>query len=162
MKEILIATHQLPGYTVSTFQRGTERLHRVQVTGPISINERINLYVKILSTMASNNFYCIVDNSTGYENNFSYQDMKLLDDMLIEYGVKNFYGATITPDRHYHILVDVANQHANNIGLNCELISTDNHEEAEKFIDKHIQQQSGKNILGKDANEVDGADKLHR
>ncbi len=134
MKGELVESRSLPSYELSTYQHRDERLHRIRVTDAISLNERITLYINVLELNTTRTIFCILDNSAGHENNFSYQDIKFLDGMLIDYGITHFYGATITYDQNYPALVKVANANAAESGMQCDLIATSDPAVAETFI----------------------------
>lgn len=131
---VVIARRSMKSYELETYQIGEHRLHQVKVTGPITLSERITLYVEALALNESSDLFCIVDNSARHPNDLRYQDMKFLDEMLVNYGIRRFVGATITIDAGYEMLVRVAQMTAEESGLECYLLSTSDRQIAEEFV----------------------------
>ena len=130
----IVASGTLPSYTFESTKYGEELVHRIKVTGPIDLKKRITLYNETLKLSMSTNYYCILDNRDGHENIFSLSDMEVLDLILVDAGITAFFGATITTDNSYAILVKLADNSFKKSNLEGELISTVSSDEAEKFI----------------------------
>ena len=129
-----IARRSMKSYELETCQIGEQRLHQVTVTGPITLSERITLYVEALALNETSDLFCIVDNSAGYADDLRYQDMKFLDEMVANYGIRRFVGATITSDAEHAMVVQVARKTAEESGLECHLLSTGERQIAEEFV----------------------------
>jgi len=134
MDGTVVASGTLPSFIYESVKFGDSVLHRIEVTGPINLAVRIPLYKKTLETAHSSDYFCILDNRAGYENTFSYADMAELDTMLIQAGIRNFYGATVSTDPYYTALVKLAQSNMELSELGGELLATNDYEEAEEFI----------------------------
>jgi hypothetical protein len=130
----IVASGVVPSYEFVTYGYGSEVLHRIKVTGPIDLSRRLPLYRETLAVNPSRSFFCIVDNSGGHENDMTFSDIVVLDDLLIEAGIEFFYGATVTRDQAYSNIVKLANMNVQKIDLDGELLATSDPDEAEKFI----------------------------
>lgn len=64
--------------------------------------------------------------------------MRYLDNLLTTSGIKHFYGATITNDKAYPLVIKMAAGSAEMYELDGELISTNSASEAEEFIAEKI------------------------
>lgn len=142
MARTVVASGSMTGFTFESIKYGEEVLHWVKVVGPIDLAKRLPLYRATLEINPSSHYYCILDNTDGHDNNFTFSDMKMLDDMLVEAGIEKFYGATVSSDRAYSGLVKLANTSVEMSKLGGELLATDSVEEAEHFIFSKL--QSGK------------------
>ncbi|WP_193171073.1 hypothetical protein [Nisaea nitritireducens] len=130
----LIETGSTPGFEFASYRHGPHVLHRIKVVGPIGLKERIPLYHKTLALTPDDTYFCILDNSERHNNSFSFEDIRFLDQMLLDAGIATFYGATITLDAGYRDIVELANANVENVGLNGKLMTTHSPEEAETFI----------------------------
>lgn len=139
----IIASGIFPSFKFSSIQYGKEVVHKIKVTGPIDLEKRLPLYHKTLAVNPSDKYFCILDNSEEYENNFSYPDIVALDNLLIAAGIRCFYGATITKDPAYSNLVKLANHNAKASKLEGELLATGDPAEAERFILKWVNSTGG-------------------
>ena len=108
--------------------------HYTKITGPVGLRDRIELYKLILGLNASDSCYCILDNSGDHENSLSFDDMNVLDKMLVDAGIKKFFGVTVTIDFAYKTLVKLARTNATLHGLDTELYATNSHQEAEDLL----------------------------
>lgn len=134
MKGTVVASGSLPGFDYVCTRYGREIVHRITVTGQIDVETRLPLYQATLAVNETSNYFCILDNSAGYENSFTYPDIVLLDSLLIEAGIDHFYGATITTDPDYAKLVKLANDSAETTPMETELLAARDLAEAEAFI----------------------------
>ena len=134
MEGVVIAAESLPSFEFQSIRYAGEVVHKVKVTGMINLERRLPLYHRTLAANQSHNFFCILDNSGGHENTLSLQDMVLLDRILIEGGIRNFYGAIITKDPNYEGIVKLASYSAETSGMEVELLATGDPSEAERFI----------------------------
>lgn len=149
-----IASGSVPGFEYETFRYGQEFLHRVRITGPVTVAERIPLYRVTLDLTASSGYFCILDNRGRYENTLTHEDMQLLDRMALDAGITEFYGATVTFDPTYPHIVQLAQMNTEIVGLAGELIATDDPREAERFIfakiDQYQKQRDQPGTTGRD------------
>ena len=143
MHGLVVAAGTLPSFEFRSIKYGGEVLHRIRVTGRIDLERRMPLYHETLANNPSSNYFCILDNSEGHENDLSLSDIMLLDKILVEAGIEKFYGATITPDWNYKGIVKLANFSAEVSKLNAELLSTRNPDEAESFIMGFLEESRG-------------------
>lgn len=130
----LVGQGRIPGYDFVSYRHGPHVLHRIQVVGPISRAERIPLYRRTLALTDTGSYFCILDNSAGHENDFTFDDMKFFGELLRKAGIVAFYGATVTPDMGYAAVVSLASMIVEYSGMEGELISTSSMAEAEAFI----------------------------
>lgn len=135
-----IASGSVPGFDYETFRYGQEFLHRVRITGPVTVTERIPVYRQTLDLTESSAYFCILDNSGRYANTLTHEDMQLLDRMVLDAGITEFYGATVTFDPTYPHIVQLAQLNTEIIGLAGELLATEDMTEAEQFIFSKIDQ----------------------
>lgn len=149
-----IASGSVPSFDYETFRVGREFLHRVRITGPVTVAERIPLYRLTLDLTKSAAYFCILDNSGRHENTLTHADMQLLDRMVLDAGITEFYGATVTFDPTYPRIVKLAQLTTEIVGLTGELIATDDPAEAERFIfakiDQYRRQQAQQRTTGRD------------
>lgn len=137
MREV-VATGELKGYRFRTERWGMEVLHRITVTGPINLQRRIPLYEATLAANPSANYFCIVDNRAGFENAFSFEDIRYLAEVLKDGGISHLHGVTITDDQEYAKIVELANITVAISSLQGELRSTHDVAEAEAFIQDRL------------------------
>lgn len=147
MRITLIESGTLESYEYAAYRYDDRHLYRIRVTGPISLKQRLPLYRKILSINTNDTIFCVVDNSAGHENQFTFDDIRYLDDLLLEAGIRYFFGATVTQDAGYSSLVELANTNAKHIQLGGALIAAVSAEEAEDFILSRIR-EFGPTALG--------------
>ena len=140
MEGTLVLSGAIESFKYSSFQYGSEVLHRIKVVGPISLKERIPLYNLTLTVNTSSTYFCILDNTGGYENVLTFDDIKYLDKLIIESGISAFYGATVTKGEGYSSLVNLANANVHSLNLDGELVATDTVSKAEEFIFAKIKQ----------------------
>lgn len=138
MDGTIVASGKIPSFEYVTTKYMEEVVHRIKVTGRIDLETRLPLYHATLAANSSCNYFCILDNSGGYENVFSYPDIVVLDNLLIESGIEYFCGATITIDPAYPDLVKLANYNAKATKLQGDLMATFDPDEAEIFIQEKI------------------------
>ncbi|MEQ8354018.1 MAG: hypothetical protein RH942_00660 [Kiloniellaceae bacterium] len=143
MDGAVVASGTLPSYAYVSVKYAEEVIHRIRVTGAIDLERRLPLYRETLANNPSSNYFCVLDNSEGYENDFSYPDMAVLDRLLVEAGIKHFYGVTVTKDPGYRNLVKLASDHAKLLNLEGDLFATDDLAEAERFIMESIDRLAG-------------------
>lgn len=103
----IVASGSLPSYDfVSTRHRG-EVVHVMTATGPLDLARRIDVYRATLSANPTSSYFCILDNSAGFENDFSISDIRFLDRMLLEAGIRIVHGVTVTRDAGYPKLLEL-------------------------------------------------------
>lgn len=134
----VVATGELHGFRFRTERRDREVLHRITVTGPIDLQRRIPLYEATLAVNPSPNYFCIVDNRAGFENAFSFADIRFLAEVLKDGGISHLYAVTITDDQEYGKIVELANITVTISSLQGELLSTNDAAEAEMFIQDRL------------------------
>ena len=130
----IVASGELTSAFFRTERLGQEVLHRITVTGPINLKLRIPVYEATLAANPSPNYFCILDNRAGFENVFSYEDIRYLANLLIEAGIRRLYAATVTCDQEYAKLVELANVVVATSLLEGELLATGEIGKAEAFI----------------------------
>lgn len=129
-----IASGSLPSYSFHSVRCGVEVLHRITVTGPINLARRLPLYDATLAVNPSTSYFCILDNRGGFDNDLGYADMKVLDQRLVEAGIRTFYGVTVTSDAVYDRIVEIANVNMRVTGLEGKVHVTNDMDDAERFI----------------------------
>jgi len=130
----LLFEGDLPSYHLRSLRLEGKVLHDITVTGPISLAQRFPLYRKTVGINGPGQFFCILDNRAGHENRFSFDDIQKLDSYLLENGITEFYGVTVTRDDAYPAIVGVARANMEGRGLTGELHATTRRGEAEGFI----------------------------
>lgn len=135
---VLIGDGSMAGFVFASYRHGPHVVHRISVVGPVGLKERIPLYRATLALTPADTYFCILDNSARYYNSLSFEDIKLLDTLLMDAGIATFYGATITLDAGYREIVELAKANVTNVGLNGKLMTTAIPEEAEAFIAEMI------------------------
>lgn len=130
----LIEAGSTPGFEFASYRHGAQVLHRIKVVDSISLKERIPLYYMTLALTPADTYFCILDNSGRHHNSISFEDIRFLDQLLLDAGIATFYGATITLDAGYRDIVELANANVENIGLQGKLMTTHSPGEAEAFI----------------------------
>jgi len=134
----LVSEGAVEGYEFSTLKYKGFRVHDIKVVGPIDLKTRIPLYHETLRHSVPPYFFCIVDNAAGFDNDFTYNDIQVLDRILTDHGITRFYGATITMDDGYTKLVKLAQTNMDGIGMAGEVIEVMNRASAEAFISQKI------------------------
>lgn len=133
-------TRVIPSYQFSSVRAGSEIVHRIRVTGPIDLERRLPLYAATLAANPSSRYFCILDNREGFENDLSFADIKQLDQLLVDAGIECVYGATVTSDKVYQQIVEIANVNVGVAGLRGELVSATDMQVAEQFIADKLRQ----------------------
>ncbi len=133
-------TRVIPSYEFVSVRVGSEVVHRIRVTGPINLERRLPLYAATLAVNPSSRYFCILDNREGFENDLTYADIKQLDQLLVDAGIECFYGVTVTSDKAYQQIVEIANVNVGVVGLGGELLSVTDMQVAEEFIADKLQQ----------------------
>lgn len=129
-----VAQGSSKSYDFSTFEIDGFRVHDITVTGPINLSTRTPLYVETLKFSVPPHYFCIVDNTQGFENNFTYDDIMQLDRLLFDHGIRFFFGATITRDSGYNKMVKLAQENMGEIGMGGTVIEVPDRASAETFI----------------------------
>lgn len=121
-----MASGSLPSYDFVSLRHSGEVVHVMTATGPLNLARRIEVYRATLSANPTSNYFCMLDNSGGFENDFSISDIRFLDRMLIEAGVQAVHGITVTRDPGYPKLLELLRQVMPSQGLvaNVRLAST--------------------------------------
>lgn len=130
----VVASGSMQSYDFASVRCRGEIVHLLTVTGALTLDRRLPLYRATLAANPTSDYICILDNRKGHENNFSYSDMKTLNQVLYTGGVRTIHGVTITSDAGYANLLAVANQAMVSHGLTGHLHSTADPDEAEEFI----------------------------
>lgn len=136
----LISEGVIEGYEFRTLMINGFHVHDITVIGPISLSTRIPLYLETLRDALPPYYFCIVDNIAGFENTISYDDIRQLDRILIDHGIRKFFGATITKDMGYAKIVKLAQANMDEIGLEGMVIEAPDRAAAEAFIFEKLQQ----------------------
>lgn len=130
----IVTTGKLPSYEFVSIRYGSEIVHRITVTGPISMKRRLPLYDATLAVNTSSTYFCILDNSGGHENDFTYSDMMLIEQKFIDAGIDCCFGATITDDVAYPKIVELVNLSMSAMKIGGKVMATGDTAEAEQFI----------------------------
>jgi len=137
MSSKVIATLSVPGFEVESWLMNGEILHRIRIVGRVGLKERLPMYQSTLEINRAHGkmtYFCVLDNQDRHENTMSFEDIKQLDQMLLENGVTEFFGATITTDVAYASLVSLADASSKAADIGGELMATSVPAEAEVFI----------------------------
>jgi hypothetical protein len=145
MGDSLIAPGTLPKFRYEAHAFVAERLHRIEVTGPISLVERGALYEQTLALTETHRYFCVLNNMGRHENKFSLDDMRYLDSIMIDSGITEFYGVTISHDPAYTGIVELASASAQSLALKNDLWTTPDPIEAELFIMRQLAQAQAGN-----------------
>ncbi len=130
----IVARGTLPSYEFVTVRHGAEVVHWITATGPIALRQRLPLYAATLAANPSSNYFCILDNRGGHENDLSFSDIAILNQILADGGIDCIYGATVTHDRGYPQFVDLMSENLKARDIRGELLSTGDMQAAEDFI----------------------------
>lgn len=111
-----------------------EHINFMTATGPISREHRVPVYRKTLGNNPSSNYFAILDNRRGFEDEFSYEDMHILGDITLEAGIRRTVSVSVTNEPAYLNIVKLTRAVADL--KNIELNSTTTHcmDEAKNFI----------------------------
>jgi|GEM_PF-1789909 len=135
---VLVTQGTVESYAYGIYERSGFRFSYTRVVGPIDLQTRIQLYRAILPHTIAPNYFGILDNSAGYENDFSLDAIKLLDGMLVDHGIRTYFGATITKDQGYSKIVKLAQTNMDTVGLDGALIRVRDRAAALDFIHEKI------------------------
>ncbi|RVU39006.1 hypothetical protein EOI86_07040 [Hwanghaeella grinnelliae] len=125
-------------YTFTTFRVKGFHLHEIKVVGPIDLRVRIPLYHETLRHSLPPHYFCIIDNSAGHENTVTFEDIRLLDNILLEGGIEFYYGAIISKDQGYPNIIKLAEENLYTVGIKNELLQVEDRPSAEAFINQKI------------------------
>ena len=139
----LLGEKELEAYSCSSYAYKGYVIDYAKVNAPINKKTRMPIYQLYIANQKNKVVFCIVDNSDGYQNDFSLPDMTYFDHMLMEADITHFYGATITSDKSYDKLAKLSVVTSNKLGLNTDLITTNKLDDAFDFIKDKIDQLSG-------------------
>ena len=134
---------ELESYSCSSYAYKDYVIDYAKVNAPINKQTRIPIYQLYIANHKNKAVFCVVDNSDGHQNDFSLPDMTYFDHMLIEADITHFYGAIVTGDQSYDKLAKLSVVTSNELGLNTDLITTKNVDDAFDFIKDKIDQLSG-------------------
>ncbi|WP_340149340.1 hypothetical protein [uncultured Sneathiella sp.] len=109
-------------------------LHRIKITGPIGLEERLPVYRATLDISKSKDYFALVDNRDGHEDTMSYPVMLRLCELFLEAGVKNICTAIVTSNERYKDITKLSSAVATLKNLRFENTTTADFAEAEKFI----------------------------
>ena len=135
---ILIEQGTVESYEYKVIELSGFRYNDTRVIGPINLETRLQLYGRTLPHVIAGRYFGVLDNTAGFENDFSYDAIKQVDRLLVDHGITHYCGATITKDVGYSKLVKLAQTNMETIGLNGDLIRVPNHEAALVFIMEKI------------------------
>lgn len=130
----LVAEGSVESYAFRIFERAGFRFSYTQVVGPINLNTRVQLYRQTLPFVVAGTYFGILDNSEGFENDFCLEAIQFLDTILINRGVRKYFGATITSDGGYSKIVKLAQTNMETVGLEGAVITVPNSAAALDFI----------------------------
>lgn len=131
---VLIAQGAVASYDYKIFELEGYRFNDTRATGPITLDTRLQLYRKTLPYVVSGNYFGMLDNSEGFENDFDYNAIKRLDDFLMAQGLKTYYGATVAKDAGYGKVIKLAQANMDTVGLPGELVKVPNRAAALEFV----------------------------
>jgi hypothetical protein len=121
-----------------TWEYHGEHIHVVKVMGPIDRGHRIPVYYQTLENNPSSNYYVILDNHRGHEDNFLYDDMQKVANILSEAGVKRIHGAIITRESGYDNIMKLGRAVAKLHSMESQTVYSKNMDEAESYICSRI------------------------
>lgn len=121
-----------------TWKYNGEHIHVMKVTGPINGENRIYFYTSALKNNSSSDLFIILDNQRGYEDDFSYDDMITICDILVNAGIKRIFGAIITRESGYENILKLARAVAKVKTLEQHTVFCKNLAAAENFIHANI------------------------
>lgn len=130
----LVEQGAVESYEYKVIELSGFRFNDTKVIGPINLGTRVQLYGKTLPYVVAGNYFGILDNTAGYENDFSYDAIKQVDRLLVDHGVKRYCGATITKDVGYSKLVKLAQTNMETVGMDGVLVRVPSHDAALTFI----------------------------
>lgn len=130
-------------YKFTTFRVKGFHLHDIKVVGPIDLKTRIPLYQETVRHSLPPHYFCIIDNLAGHENTVTFDDLKELDQILVDGGIKYYYGASITKDQGYSSIVKLAQENLDSLGVQSELVQVQDRAAAEAFIARKIDEVAG-------------------
>jgi len=125
-------------YTFATHRVNGFHLHEIAVVGPIDRRVRIPLYHETLRHSLPPYYFCIIDNSAGHENTVTFDDIRLLDNILLDHGIEYYYGAVITKDQGYPNIIKLAQENLDSVGIRAELVQVEDRAAAEAFINEKL------------------------
>ncbi|MBO0333478.1 hypothetical protein J0X12_07630 [Sneathiella sp. CAU 1612] len=139
MKGQLISSGSFANINHETWKYNGEHIHVMKVTGPINRAHRVPFYYLTLKTNPSSDYFIILDNQRGHEDDFSYDDMITISDILLEAGIKRIYGAIITRESGYENILKLARAVAKLKTLESHTVYCENMTEAENYIHARIE-----------------------
>ncbi len=134
MSGCIVSSGTTPNIDWETTEFSGQFLHRIKITGPIGLEERIPVYRATLDISKPKDYFALVDNRDGHEDTMSYPVMLQLCELFIEAGVKNICTAIITSNERYKDITKLSSAVASLKGLQFENTTTADYAEAEKFI----------------------------
>ncbi len=129
-----MASGSLPSYDFVSCRHRGEVVHIMTATGPLNLARRIDVYRATLSANPTSDYFCILDNSGGFENDFNISDIRFLDQMLLEAGVRTVHGVTVTRDAGYPKLLELLRQVMPSQGLVADVRLASSLAEAEHLL----------------------------
>lgn len=100
----------------------------------------MGVYRATLSANPTSNYFCILDNSGGFENDFSIADIRILDQMLLSAGVRAVHGVTVTLDAGYPKLLELLRQVMPSQGVVADVRLATSLAEAEHLLAEMVDQ----------------------
>jgi hypothetical protein len=142
MKGHKIASGSFANIDYETREYNGEHVHTITANGPIDIEHRIPVYKQTLENNPSENYFIIFDNRRSYEDNFAYDDMLVIAEILLKAGIKQIFGAIITKESGYDNIMKLARAVAKTKEMESQTVYAENMAEAEKFILSRIDDNS--------------------
>ncbi|MEX1035363.1 MAG: hypothetical protein WDZ54_05365 [Sneathiella sp.] len=120
------------------WEYGGEHVSILRMRGPISRGHRIEFYQITLKNNPSSDYFIILDNQLGYEDDFPYDDMVMVSDMFLAAGIKRVYGAIVTTEIGYETILKLARAVAGMKTLEIYTMRVGSLPEAKDFIISRI------------------------
>ncbi|MDF2366809.1 hypothetical protein [Sneathiella sp.] len=139
MKGRKISSGSFANIDYETREYNGEHIHIMKVMGPINREHRIPFYYQTLENNPSADYFVILDNRRGHEDNFSYDDMQIVADILLDAGIKRIHGAIITREFGYDNILKLARAVAKVKTLESHTEFSENMTDAENFILSRIE-----------------------
>lgn len=130
----LVVAGSVESYEFRIYERSGFRFNDTKVVGPITLRTRLALYRETLPYVVTGNYFGMLDNSEGFENDFPYEAIRQLDEFLIGSGLKTYYGATVTKDGGYSKIIKLAQTNMETIGLDGLVVKVPDRVAAQNFI----------------------------
>ncbi|WP_373087543.1 hypothetical protein [Sneathiella sp.] len=134
MKWRRISSGSFVNIEYETKESNGQYLHLIKILGPVGRAERMPVYNETLKLNLSADYFCIVDNSNGYESVLTFEDMLFFGDILVKAGIKRFFSAVVTNDVGHVTIGKLTRAIAKTKNIYTETYSASSYPNAEKFI----------------------------